>query len=59
MLREKCKWEDPMSMRVPMRGTGAEQPVTVMKVPKGAGAKGLHCPALQKEQPIKGEDSFE
>ncbi|MCK9365469.1 MAG: hypothetical protein M0P74_17945 [Syntrophales bacterium] len=43
-----------MSVRVPMRGTGAEQPVVVMKVPKGTGAKGLHCPALQKEQPVTG-----
>ncbi len=47
MLREKRKWEAPMIVRVPMRGTGAEQPVVVMKVPNGAGAKGLHRQALQ------------
>jgi len=46
MLREKRKWEDPMSVRVPMRGTGAEQPVVVMKVLNGTGAKGLHRSAL-------------
>ena len=32
MLREKSKEVDPMRVRVPMRGTGAEQPVVVMKV---------------------------
>lgn len=30
-----------MSVRVPMRGTGADQPVVVMKARNGAGAKGL------------------
>ena len=28
-------------MRVPMRGTGADQPVGAMKARNGAGAKGL------------------
>jgi RNA-directed DNA polymerase len=32
-------------MRVPMRGTGADQPVGAMKVRNGAGAKGLTHPA--------------
>ncbi len=54
MLREKRKWEAPISVRVPMRGTGAEQPVVVMKVPNGTGAKGLHCSALQEGQPAMG-----
>lgn len=49
-LREKRKWEALMSVRVPMLGTGAEQPVVVMKVPNGTGAKGLHCSALQEGQ---------
>ena len=31
MLREKLKWEDPMRVRVPMRGTGADQLVLVLK----------------------------
>lgn len=30
-----------MSVRVPMRGTGTDQPVVVMKARNGAGAKGL------------------
>ena len=54
MPREKRKWEAPMSVRVPMRGTGAEQPVVVMKVLNGTGAKGLHRSALQEEQPAMG-----
>lgn len=33
MRREKSKWEAPMRMRVPKRGTGAERPVIGMKVP--------------------------
>lgn len=32
-------------MRVPMRGTGADQPVVAMKAGNGAGAKGLTHPA--------------
>ncbi len=32
MVREKLKWEDPIRVRVPMRGTGAEQPVVGGKV---------------------------
>jgi hypothetical protein len=32
MLREKLKWEDPIRVRVLMRGTGAEQPVVGEKV---------------------------
>jgi hypothetical protein len=54
MLRKKRKWEAPISVRVPMRGTGAEQPVVVMKVFNETGAKGLHRPALQEEQPSMG-----
>jgi len=54
MLREKRKWEAPMSVRVPMRSTGAEQPVVVRKVLNGTGAKGLHYPALQEGQPAMG-----
>ena len=31
MRREKSKWVVPMRIRVPRRGTGAGQPVVVMK----------------------------
>ena len=41
-------------MRVPRRSTGAEQPVVVMKVRNGTGAKGLHRSALSKGQPKLG-----
>ena len=41
-------------MRVPMRGTGAEQPVVAMKSRNGDGAKGLYCPALLIGQPEMG-----
>lgn len=41
-------------MRVPMRGTVAEQPVLAMKVRNGTRAKGLHCPALLDGQPFMG-----
>lgn len=34
-----------MSVRVPMQGTGADQPVVVTKARNGAGAKGLTYPA--------------
>ena len=43
-----------MRVRVPMRGTVAEQSVVVMKVRNGTGAKGLHCPALLNGQPFMG-----
>jgi hypothetical protein len=36
----------PIRVRVPMRSTGAEQPVVVMKSRNGDGVKGLHCPAI-------------
>jgi hypothetical protein len=29
MIREKLKWEDPIRVRVPMRGTGTDQLVVV------------------------------
>jgi hypothetical protein len=32
MRREKLKWEDPIRVRVPMRGTGAEQSIVGWKV---------------------------
>jgi RNA-directed DNA polymerase len=37
-------------MRVPKRGTGAEQPVVAMKSSKGDGAKGLRHPARESGQ---------
>jgi RNA-directed DNA polymerase len=37
-------------MRVPMRGTGAEQPVVAMKPAKADGAKGLRHPARESGQ---------
>ncbi len=54
MPREKRKWEVPMSVRVPMRSTGAEQLVVAMRVPNGTGAKGLHRPALQERTTSSG-----
>jgi len=41
-------------VRVPMRGTGAEQPVVATKVRNGTGAKGLHRLALLMGQPEMG-----
>ena len=46
MGREKLKWEDPMRVRVPMQGTGTDQPVLVKKSRNGDGAKGSDHPAL-------------
>jgi RNA-directed DNA polymerase len=37
-------------MRVPKRGTGAEQPVVAAKSPKGDGAKGLRHPSRESGQ---------
>ena len=44
----------PMRARVPMRGTGAEQPVVAMRSRNGEGAKGLYCSALLIGQPAMG-----
>ena len=44
-----------MRVRVPKQGTGAEQPVVVMKPRNGDGAKGLYCPVLLAGQPGDGE----
>ena len=41
-------------MRVPMHGTGAEQPVVVMKPSKVGGAKGLRYPVVFMGQPVMG-----
>ena len=41
-------------MRVPMRGTGADQPIVVKKFRNGDGAKGLDRSALSTGQPKKG-----
>ena len=54
MVREKLKWEDPIRVRVPMRGTGADQLVVVLKSPNGDGAKGLDHLALLFGQPVMG-----
>jgi hypothetical protein len=43
-----------MRARVPMRGTGAEQPVVARKSRNGDGAKGLYRPALLVGQPWNG-----
>ena len=43
-----------MRVRVPRRGTGAEQPVVAKKSRNGDGAKGLSCPALWPGQPEMG-----
>ena len=54
MPREKLKVEAPLRVSVPMRDTVAEQPVVVMKVRNGTGAKGLHCLVLLNGQPYMG-----
>lgn len=41
-------------MRVPRRGTVAEQPVVVRKSRNGDGAKGVYRSALLKGQPVMG-----
>ena len=46
--------EEPTRVRVPMRGTGADQPVLVKKSRNGDGAKGLDHPALPFGQPAMG-----
>ena len=46
--------EDPTRVRVPMRDTGAEQPVVAEKFRNGDGAKGLRCLALFSGQPEMG-----
>lgn len=43
-----------MSVRVPMRGTGADQPVVVTKVCNGTGAKGLTYPAKEGATTVGG-----
>jgi|LGVF01.2.fsa_nt_gb hypothetical protein len=54
MLREKSEGAALRRKRVPMRGTGAEQSVVVMKRPKGRGAKGLRHPVGLICQPARG-----
>ena len=44
----------PTKASVPMRGTGAEQPVVAMRSVKADGAKGLRHPALFVGQPETG-----
>jgi len=44
----------PTRVRVPMRGTGADQPVLVKKSRNWDGAKGLDHPALPFGQPAMG-----
>ena len=41
-------------MRVPMRSTGADHPVVVMKGGNTSGAKGVGYPAGFEEQPLNG-----
>jgi hypothetical protein len=43
-------------VRVPMRGTGADQPVLVMKSRNGDGAKGLDRSAFGEGQLCKAEE---
>jgi len=43
-------------MRVPMQGTGAEQPVIAMNFCNGKEAKGLYCPVLLIGQPRQIKD---
>ncbi len=49
----------PMRARVPMRGTGAEQPVVAMRSCNREGAKGLYCSALLMDQPVMGGASWQ
>jgi len=44
----------PARMRVPMRGTGTEQPIVATKSAKADGAKGLCYPAEIADQPEDG-----
>jgi len=46
--------EEPTRVRVPMRDTGAEQPVVAGKCRNGDGAKGLRCLALFSGPPEMG-----
>ena len=46
MPREKHKWKPHASVRVPMRGTGAEQPVVVMSVLQWDGSEGVALSSL-------------
>jgi hypothetical protein len=43
-------------MRVPMGGTGADEPVIAMKDGNASGAKGVDYPAGFKGQPFYGRD---
>lgn len=45
-IREKLQMAKSMRARVPMRSTGAERPVVVMKPGNAGGAKGSYYPAL-------------
>ena len=49
----------PTRGRVPMRSTGADQLVVVMKFGNMNGAKGLNCPALSNESTRDGKNEIE
>ena len=49
----------PTRGRVPMRSTGADQLVVVMKFGNTNGAKGLNCPALSNESTRDGKNEIE
>src|SRR6185312_15129755 len=53
MLREMPKWR-PHKVKVPMRGTGADQPVVASKPGNAGGAKGLNGSAEGMDQPAMG-----
>ena len=49
---------DPHKARIPMRSSGAEHPVVVMKACNEAGAKGLYCSASDRRSTIDWEESL-
>ena len=54
MQREKLNLKDSKKVRVPMRGTGAEHFVVVMRPCNGGGAKGMRHLASLIGQPYYG-----
>ena len=53
MPREMPKWKHH-EVKVPMRGTGADQPVVASKPDNAGGAKGLNGSAEGMDQPAMG-----
>ena len=56
IVKGEIQGVDPLRMRSPMRGTGAERPVRAMKSRKLDGAKGSRHPACPDGQPREREE---